>query len=234
MASRTWPPGWRLGGGQHRGSANPTLLSRYNTTGWSYAVQVVGRLAYVADEVGGLQVIDVGDAGRPQWFVRTNWIGAALGLHVVGNLAYVAAGLSGLQIIDVSDPARLSRLGGISIRGSAFNLQVVENRAYVAGEATGLHIIDVTDPRNPGIRDFPYGRERVSRASGRWSGVRSGRTAWTRDHRNPASDGLAPFGSVRDGGVAIEVQVIGKLSTSPAAAQVSRSSTSAGREVLCS
>jgi len=60
----------------------------------------VGGLAYVADDVAGVRVIDVSDPTAPFELGGVTKGGVALGVAVVDGLTYVANDTSGLRIIE--------------------------------------------------------------------------------------------------------------------------------------
>ena len=126
----------------------PVRLGGYDTWGYALGVQVVGTLAYVADDYAGLQIIDVSTPAAPVRVGGYDTSGYAYDVQVVGSLAYVADGSAGLQIIDVSNPAAPVRLGGYA-SGYASGVQVVGTLAYVADGSAGLQIIDVSNPAAP-------------------------------------------------------------------------------------
>src|SRR5262249_19957720 len=65
---------------------------------WNVAVS--GNYAYVADDVSGLQVIDVSDPTQPRR-VGGNSAFDAFDITVAGNKVFVAAGDQGLMILDL-------------------------------------------------------------------------------------------------------------------------------------
>jgi hypothetical protein len=109
-------------------------------------VQVVGHMAYVVGEAGGLQVIDVRQPAQPNHRGTYN-TGPRTGLHVVGTRAYLANGTNCLEILDVSDPSNPTRVGGFKPPGyyrHAESIHVVGNLAYVVDGR--LQILDISDP----------------------------------------------------------------------------------------
>jgi hypothetical protein len=78
-----------------------------DTPGAAYDVAVVGSYAYVADNLSGLQVIDVSNPAIPVVMGGLDTPDAARGVAVVGDYAYVADGISGLQVV----PAQCSATG---------------------------------------------------------------------------------------------------------------------------
>jgi hypothetical protein len=119
---------------------------------------VVGDLAYVADGLGGLRILDVSNPAIPVELGALYTPGEALDVAVVGDLAYVADGLGGLRILDVSTPAFPAELGALDTPGYAFDVEVVGDLAYVADGRSGLRILDVSNPAFPvelGALDTP-------------------------------------------------------------------------------
>ncbi len=121
---------------------------------YAYKVQVVGDLAYVANDLGGMKIINVSNPAEPVLVgafatgVFANGA-TAQNLAVVGDRAYVGAAEDGLVILDVSNPAAPSYMGTYNTTGVAYAVQVAGNLAYVADSHAGLQIIDVADGSNP-------------------------------------------------------------------------------------
>ena len=67
-----------------------------DTSGDASGVVVDGDYAYVADDLSGLQVIDVSDPAVPQIVGSVDTPGEALGVDIVGNCVYVADGFAGI------------------------------------------------------------------------------------------------------------------------------------------
>jgi hypothetical protein len=120
-----------------------------DTPGSAYHVEVMGGLAYVADDTSGLRVIDVSDPTSPVEIGLLDTPGDAFDVEVVGDLAYVADDFGGLRVIDVSNPAFPVELGALDTLGYAYDVEVVGGLAYVAVRANGLRVIDVSNPAFP-------------------------------------------------------------------------------------
>ncbi len=130
--------------------ASPTLRGSYNTSGAAYDIQLLGDLAYVSDDTGGLLILDVADPAAPS--VRGNYLpaGRAQQSWVEGNLAYVVAGKDGLRIIDLSRPTHPRVVGSLRLPGTITNIAVVDDPAYLCDLELGkLHIVDIGDTTNP-------------------------------------------------------------------------------------
>jgi len=117
-------------------------------------VQLVGSLAYVADGLEGLQIIDVSTPSAPALVGACDLPGSARDVDVVGSLAYVATyyhplrdeGDFGykycLQVVDVSLPDAPTLVGSYDdMLGHARAVDVVGSLAYVASSYNGLQIL---------------------------------------------------------------------------------------------
>ena len=71
-----------------------------DTPAFALDVEVVGSLAYVADERSGLRVMDVSNPAAPVELGALDTPGYAMDVEVVGSLAYVADHYSGLRVLD--------------------------------------------------------------------------------------------------------------------------------------
>ncbi|HHT9127081.1 MAG TPA: hypothetical protein ACFYD6_14890, partial [Candidatus Brocadiia bacterium] len=102
----------------------------------------------MADQGGGLQIIDVTDPASSTLLGSYYTPGVfARDVYVLGNVAYVADGGSGLQIIDVANPSAPTLLGSYNANGGAQSVCVSGSTAYVAGD--DLQIINVSNPSSP-------------------------------------------------------------------------------------
>lgn len=136
----------------------PTFVGSIATPARARGVQVIGNIAYVADDSGnggGLQIIDVTTPSTPallgSFGVATPG-GLAGGVQVIGNIAYVTDGNNGLQIVDVSIPTAPTQIHNVATPGgAAIGLDVVGNFAYVANREGGLQIIDISTPATASV-----------------------------------------------------------------------------------
>lgn len=129
--------------------ANPRLLASHAPAG-DLVVQE-GR-AFVAEPIGGLQILDVADplSRRRIGGLRPSR-GYARHVAVQGRYAYLMTGgyvngEGGLHVIDIEAPATWERLGGIDTPGTARAVAVSGSRAYVADGTAGLQILDLAEP----------------------------------------------------------------------------------------
>ena len=103
-------------------SLNQTTLSSmrrggYETSGSACAVQVVGKLTYVAADTAGLQLIEVSDPAKAREDRRLRQPRVGAGVRLDGGRAYVADALSAVFRRDAAfpidiktDPTRISSL----------------------------------------------------------------------------------------------------------------------------
>jgi hypothetical protein len=129
-------------------------VGTYDTPSFAYDVAVSGDHAYVACNLAGLQVIDIGDPTTPllAGSYDTPYRGDAIALS--GDYAYVADGDSGLIVIDISDPTNPSRAGSYNTPGSAKGVTIAGDYAYVGDYGSGLQVFDISDPTNPSLAGF--------------------------------------------------------------------------------
>ncbi|MBK8129625.1 MAG: hypothetical protein IPK53_12245 [bacterium] len=135
----------------------------FDTPGYAVGVAVSGSYAYVADDIGGLRVVDITNPAAP--FSTGNYTpGSVDGISVSGNLAYVSFGRGGIRAVDISNPAAPGVVGSYAVtQGSeAFGKAAVSgNYGYVLeyGGIDGLRVVDVTNPASPVSAGFyvtPY------------------------------------------------------------------------------
>ncbi|WP_409825390.1 cadherin domain-containing protein [Microcystis sp.] len=133
----------------------PTFISKYDTPGWAFGVEVVGNYAYLADYDSGLQIIDISNPSNPIFKGNYDTDGA-WDVEVVGNYAYIADGSSGLQIINISNPTNPTFIGNYDNFSAVVDVQVVGNYAYLANGNSLLQIIDISNPTNPILKGNYY------------------------------------------------------------------------------
>jgi hypothetical protein len=112
---------------------------------------VSGTHVYLADDFGGLHVIDVSVPASPDSVGSCTAASEVADVAVVDSLAYVADGSAGLRIVNIKDPAHPVIVGTRDTPGQTQGIAVRDQVAYVAdnGYSGGLRIFDVSDPANP-------------------------------------------------------------------------------------
>ncbi len=110
-------------------------------------VAVTGDHAYIADQLGGMSVVDVSDPSNPEQVGTYTMPGGAADVAIAGSFAYVA-GRQGLQIVDLSDTAAPVPAGSYQVPSWPNRVEVEGDLAYVAS-GRGLRIVDVSIPADP-------------------------------------------------------------------------------------
>jgi hypothetical protein len=110
------------------------------------------NLAYVADDFGGLIVIDIGNLNAPVASDTLLKAGLSYKVQVQGGYAYVASEGVGLKVLDVSDPRFPTEVGSVdSTRDVITSAVAVRDSFAFIGWVTHpwLRAVDVSDPRDP-------------------------------------------------------------------------------------
>ena len=98
--------------------ASPRVLGRTTLADFGHRVAVTDGIAYVADGLGGLVMVDVSNPRAPTRLGQLAELpGYARDVALAGDYAYLALQDGGMAIVDVSDPLRpvlvaLYRTGG--------------------------------------------------------------------------------------------------------------------------
>jgi hypothetical protein len=119
--------------------------------GLARRVTIEGDLAFVADLLHGMKIINISDPANP-WLVGKFKDGdttKTFDVAVSGDYAYIADERYGLKIVDISDPSKPVKVGEFKDGGNALGVEVLGSLVYVADQSDGLEIIDVSDPKNP-------------------------------------------------------------------------------------
>lgn len=118
-------------------------------------VKMVGTYAYVADNEGGLRIIDFSNPATPTLAASLALPYAinearAIKLAQAGAYVYIAAGFSGLQIVDVSDPTQPVIVGSWQAQDRRFlDVAIAGNYAYLADWYGGMQVIDISNSTTP-------------------------------------------------------------------------------------
>lgn len=208
-------------------------LSRIRLPALVERIQLVHPFVYVADGVGGLQIIDVLDPRSPVLVGSLSTIGVFHDLAVVGETVYVAETaveaplITSLRVIDVSNPAAPTLQGSYTVgEFGTGSIDVVGGIAYLA-HALGLTMIDVSDPAQPqlvGSYVNPVGAVDVAVAGGRAVlAAQSMTQLLVVDVSTPASPTLlANYGDLAISDLYKRVQIVGTVvyAVSPATMEV--------------
>jgi len=128
----------------------PRELGRCDTPSLALAVYVKDGFAYVADDRGGLQIIDLPDTipafdhdslylTDPVLIADINTSGRTKDVHVVGDYCFLADGSGGLKVIDISDPYAPIFLSAYTTP-YAYGVWADANYIYLADRDNGVMI----------------------------------------------------------------------------------------------
>lgn len=138
--------------------SNPLPVTAVRIAGQPYDIQIVGDLAYVAEEGMGMQIVNIADALHP-WLVGTavTPMDSSVAVYycsvtVEGNRAYVLGDNGCLQVIDITDPRHPRACGAtfVSVRSIATSygpgMRAAAGSLYVA--SNGLEVLDAAGEAN--------------------------------------------------------------------------------------
>ena len=136
----------------------PSIIGTNNTVVDAWELEIVGDLAFIADGISGLRIMDITDPTSP---VQLGVIDTPVSVHdlcVDGDLVYLADGPTGMLIVDISDPTTPTLLGTYNSPGAVRDIVLSGKYAIVADDSAGIRVVDVSNPAAPlevGFVDFP-------------------------------------------------------------------------------
>ena len=128
----------------------PTFATSTPSGDVTYLTYVAGNYAYVADNGGGLKILDVTNPKKPTVAGVYSAVSTVRSVVVAGKYAYVADSDTGLKILDVSNPSSPTLVGTYASAGRAFTIALSGRYVFLPDVLTGtLRIVDVANPTNP-------------------------------------------------------------------------------------
>lgn len=128
----------------------PVLLNTIDTWSFTYAMEVRGDIAYLADGATGISVLDVSDPHSPVLIGTEDQASAAHDLFLQGEYLYVAAGTSGLRVLDISNPVAPHRVNQIDTNSrGVYGVTGHGNTLCFADSLDGAQVFDISDPQSP-------------------------------------------------------------------------------------
>ncbi len=127
--------------------ANPVLVKRFTgIQSYGYDIDAVGNFVYIADNYGGLEIIDVTDKENPLQRGYCNLPDGANSVTVTQNMAFVADYiLGGIQVVNVSNPDNPTVAGYYQPSGCfAISADVEGTYIYLADGSGGFQIYNTT------------------------------------------------------------------------------------------
>lgn len=138
---------------------SPFLLGKRDSIQPVWQVVVRGQVAYVANDIDGLQILNVFNPANP---VRLSGItndeptlGVALGTGPTADYAFVASGGGGVDVLNVSDPINPQLVTNlldeiVEFQANAVLVSPSGLYLYIADDSSGLKIVDISSPTIPG------------------------------------------------------------------------------------
>jgi hypothetical protein len=130
-------------------SANPQVHSSTYPSEGLMEINVVGEIAYIADQFTGLRIVNVSDSSNP---TTLNLYGSSyqiMDVQVEGDIAYVADWDRGLIALNISNPINVVELDQYDLSGACTHAEISGSFAYCVdhyGDYSSLLVLDVSDP----------------------------------------------------------------------------------------
>ena len=125
-------------------------VGRVYLPGEAIGVDVAGDFVYIADNAGGLQIINASDKSNPFKISEFKSGRNIRDVKLFGNYAFLANGW-GMAIIDITDPYQPTFINSYILPTSSNFIAVDQLFAYVLSFWNDLYIYDCSDPYNPEV-----------------------------------------------------------------------------------
>jgi hypothetical protein len=128
---------------------NPVAAGSYTAPSYPNKLDVLGSIAYIADDWSGLRSVNVEDPNQPVELGYFETFSSTINTVRSGDYAYMAEADDGMLVMDLKDLANPSLIGQYNTPGNANAVRVEGNIAYIADGDGGLRIADITNPTQP-------------------------------------------------------------------------------------
>ncbi len=162
----------------------PVLVTEVDGLGTPWDLQVVGDIAYIADNSMGLVTVDLSTPDAPVIGPAVPTSGGGLGIAVddlgaEGRRVYLAAGSAGLEVFEHAGDSTPVQLAHVELGQAAVSVSVDGGVAFVTTQES-VAAVDVREPANPvllGLHPTPSWAMGVHNRAGRawvadWNDVR--------------------------------------------------------------
>lgn len=129
----------------------PVLQAEYPLMG-AYQVQVLNSKAYIVNQFGSYDILDVSDPANPQALGSYMGLDSPIIATVSGSTAYLLDQYEGFRILNVYNPANPTLIGGYADLVSAHALAVRNSFAYIIDRSAAFPkviILNIANPASP-------------------------------------------------------------------------------------
>ena len=123
---------------------NSVLLPGY----MAQDVSLAGHYVYIADQEGGLVIVDVEDIMNLNIVQTIPTPSLAYGVSAVGNTAIAADMYSGLYVVDITDPPSANVISTAYTPCASAGIDVSGNYTFIADYENGLYIFNTDHPED--------------------------------------------------------------------------------------
>jgi len=136
----------------------PSETARIDLPDYSEEVTIQGSYAYVANNKGGLRIIDVANPASPTEVGLCLENKRVFGVKVVNSTAYIASYQYGFYVYDISMPSNPVELGLLQNLKYIRHIAIQNDRAYVAQSSQGMSTINIATASAPvAVSNFKTG-----------------------------------------------------------------------------
>lgn len=121
----------------------PLMDARYFPYGPAQDIRMNGAMAFVAEGVEGVGVVDMFEPNLPARLARLTPDGEAQSVDLAGNRLCVACGGAGLKVYDVTDTSSITNLASRATATPARQVRTAGGLAYVACDGGRLEIVNL-------------------------------------------------------------------------------------------
>ena len=132
-------------------SRNPQILSSSYPSQGLMEIDVVGGIAYIADQFNGLRIVNVSDPTNPTMMDLYGSSYQIMDVQIEGDIAFVADWDRGLITLNISDPTNPIELDHYSLTGACVHAEISGSLAYCVnhhGDYSSLVVLDISEPEN--------------------------------------------------------------------------------------
>src|SRR5262249_42030517 len=111
---------------------------------WEFHVE--NNRAYVADDLHGLEILDVSNPAAPKQAGYYKTKGQAHSVGVFGKLALVSDHILAASFLDITNDAKPVSVGSVFLEGYSRYLAVLDSMVYAVDSPEGFYVIDPAKP----------------------------------------------------------------------------------------